>query len=258
VCVACHYGVNICQKEGIYAMLNERFEIIETLSGEKSIKDSLVQERLHPAGPLYESQEIYIAQSRIKEKLSDMTRSCPLVLYDVGLGAAANGIAAVEAAYEVCGHKLKILSFENDLEIFRFTLKNISSFPHLMKHEVLLNTLLENLFYNDQWIEWEIMHGSFLDFIKLDLAPPEIIFHDMYSPSKHRDLWDPQIFKRYFELARGGECTFVTYSQATWIRCGLRDAGFFVGHGKGLGMKRESTVASTNLKEIEKRWGQPF
>ncbi|MBK9295222.1 MAG: hypothetical protein IPM57_12425 [Oligoflexia bacterium] len=228
-------------------MAKPRFEIIQTLSGENTLRDLVLQEKFHPAGPIYEAQEIYIKQSKLKEKL----RLKPQVVFDIGLGAASNSIAAYEAAVEAKSNSLTILSFEFDLEILDFAFQNKNQFSHIERHKHLLAQLLKNKFYQDNFVQWRIIEGDLTKTINLDYPAPDIIFHDPYSPALNPNLWGVSIFNRYFELCKNKQCTLITYSQATRIRAALLNAGFFVGHGLGLGMKRESTVASTNFKELE-------
>lgn len=229
-------------------MANPRFEIIQTLSGEMTLRDVILQEKFHPAGPIYEAQEIYISQSKLKVKLQQM----PLTLFDVGLGAASNSIAAYEAAREVNSKRLTIYSFEFDLEILQFSLENSHQFDHINRHKALLTNLLEKGAYEDAFVDWKVIHGDLLKTIQMDLPAPDLIFHDPYSPLLNPDLWSLKIFERYFELSGGKHCILVTYSQATRARAALLNAGFYVGHGLGLGMKRESTVASTLLADLDK------
>ncbi len=60
-------------------------------------------------------------QSRLIERLrapSDAPSPAPLVLWDVGLGAAANVMAAISAAQTApfASRPLLVVSFENDLD----------------------------------------------------------------------------------------------------------------------------------------------
>ena len=94
-----------------------RFEIVATSSGEPSVRDAQAGEVMHPViGAAVESERLYVAQSRLAARLLD-PGPAPLVLFDVGLGAAGNALAAIRAARAAPpGHRpLALVSFEREM-----------------------------------------------------------------------------------------------------------------------------------------------
>ncbi|HEX8909067.1 MAG TPA: tRNA guanosine(34) transglycosylase Tgt, partial [Anaeromyxobacteraceae bacterium] len=74
-----------------------RFTVVATSSGAPAVLDQTVGEVMHPVvGATAEAERLYVAQSRLRERLAEP--GPPLVLFDVGLGAGANALAAVAAA----------------------------------------------------------------------------------------------------------------------------------------------------------------
>src|SRR5262245_25173229 len=69
------------------------------------------------SAPIEEARSLYLKQSGLDEMLTQSAE--PLVIWDVGLGAAANALAAIHYYEEYSGQgvlrPMKILSFENDL-----------------------------------------------------------------------------------------------------------------------------------------------
>ncbi len=85
-----------------------------------------------------EARLLYVEQSRLADRLrADGFRdAAPLVVWDVGLGAAANAMAAIRC-YETWAaaggpvRAMHLVSFENDLDSLRLTFANNRDFPYL-------------------------------------------------------------------------------------------------------------------------------
>ena len=70
------------------------FEIVVTRGGARAVRDRATGEVMHPViGPRAEAESLYVAASRLRERLHDSDSSA-LVLLDVGLGGGSNAIAA--------------------------------------------------------------------------------------------------------------------------------------------------------------------
>src|SRR3990172_10515688 len=70
---------------------------------------------MHPGvGARIEAEELYVRQSRLAARLAE--GGAPLTLFDVGLGAASNALAALGAARAAPpgSRRLEVLSFERD------------------------------------------------------------------------------------------------------------------------------------------------
>lgn len=76
----------------------------------------------------------------------------------------------------------------------------------------------------------------------------DLIFHDPFSPGKMPYLWTVDIFKHYFKLLREEAGRFLTYSAASAVRGGLREAGFDVFRTRGVGEKKGGTLASCGFQ----------
>ena len=232
------------------------FEIVRTTTGAISIRNKIVNEIMHnPVGPWLEANSLYIEQSKLKSQLTDGGAE-ELVVFDVGLGAAANALATLHCAMEM-PRKLRLISFEIDLELLRFALAHAEQFEHFKGFEESISQLLENGFWKTDKISWELREGDFLKLIDQEVYKPHLIYFDPYSPKKNRDMWSLATFSKIFSRSRSpdeGATVLYTYSQSTPIRAAMIAAGFFVGHGSATGLKDETTQASTQLKSL----GLPF
>src|SRR4051812_28573553 len=81
-------------------------------------------ELMHPVGPLVESQRLYVDASGLAARLGDAS-DVPLVLLDIGLGAASNAGTAWRCSEALTGARrpLRIVSFERSLAALELALQ---------------------------------------------------------------------------------------------------------------------------------------
>ena len=157
-----------------------KYEVVTTSAGAVSIRHNGNGEIMHnPVGPWAEANALYVQPSRLAERLS---RDRELVLFDVGLGAAANSVAAIACA-EKLNARLTVVSFERDLELLQFALVHANQFPHLDARRDAIASLLQN----GRWssgdgsshdggaIAWELRHGDFTDLIEREPLSPHLV-----------------------------------------------------------------------------------
>jgi queuine tRNA-ribosyltransferase len=80
-----------------------------------------------------EARALYVEQSNLAERLRESEE--PLVIWDVGLGAGANAMAAIEC-YEAQAangpvRPMQIISFEKDLDSLKLAVQRNDLFPYL-------------------------------------------------------------------------------------------------------------------------------
>ena len=221
-----------------------------------------------------EARKIYVSQAQFGRRLLDQTLiERPLVVYDVGLGIAANAIASIEECERIYTQaedaqsckvrNLEIHSFENDIEGLKLALNHLEQFPFLSAHETTLKKLLDKGSWNDESgrIHWELHTGDYFETQKL--APhPEIIFYDFYGPKKVPELWSEEAFRKIKihldHYADDLPTELFTYTAATPVRCAMKVAGFHVGYGIPTTAKRETTIASTDPKTLSQPLGRAW
>src|SRR3954465_11768016 len=88
------------------------YEIHRAWEGFASIRQISSGEIMHSrTDPIEEARQLYVEQARLTERL----RSESPIIWDVGLGAAANAMAAIECYEKSSSTRgLRIISFEND------------------------------------------------------------------------------------------------------------------------------------------------
>src|SRR3954470_4013822 len=170
------------------------YEVHRAWEGFSSIRQISSGEIMHSrTDPMEEARRVYVEQSYLAQRLGE-SASPPLILWDVGLGAGANAIAAMEC-FEGADSKrpLEIVSFENDLDPLRLAVANRECFPYLRIDPA--NTILRDGRWrsDSQSLRWTLLAGDFGE--TMNEAPaPDVIFYDMFSTKTSAELWSASIF----------------------------------------------------------------
>ena len=248
-------AVNLTEMPGDY-------KLVQLASGAKTLLSTSYGEKMHPGlGPQAEAELLYVRQLKIRERLRN--HSGEFVIWDVGLGAAANAIAALNATKTIPG-KLHLVSFDNSAEPLEFALKHADDLGYPTGYEEQLAVLLGQKavqFQNENChIRWNFHLGDFPALLansKLNTQyskfppPPHAIIYDAFSPAKNPAMWTLPLFEDLFRaLDPARPCALTTYSRSTLIRVTLLLAGFFVGIGHATGAKEETTIAANDLSLI--------
>jgi tRNA U34 5-methylaminomethyl-2-thiouridine-forming methyltransferase MnmC len=238
------------------------FDLVTVESGAKSLRSLEHGQTFHPVtGPMAEARALHVGQQRLAGRVAAFEK--PFVIWDVGFGAAANAIAAIDALAD-CGREVLIHSFDKNTASIEFALLHADALGYIAAHEKPLRELLSNgsaLIKNASTrIEWRLHRGDFCEQIRLDAwEAPHAIFYDPYSPSANPGMWTLEHFSTLrTRLHADAPCLWTNYTRSTAVRATLLLAGFFAGHGCTIGEKEETTVASNDPHLIERpldcRW----
>jgi queuine tRNA-ribosyltransferase len=218
-----------------------RYEII-VRNGRGFIRDMISGEVMHPgADPIDEARSLYVEQSRLIARLA-IDAEEPLVLWDVGLGAAANAMAAILAVEAAnAPRRLRLVSFENDLDSLKLALDHVGSFVHL-KHAAPRALLSDGRWISPCGrIEWLLSAGDFAA-CKFAAPPPDIVYFDPFSFKTDSDLWTLPAFRELAQVCAHQATELFTYTYSTSVRAAMLAAGFHVAKGRATGAKSETTI----------------
>ncbi len=241
------------------------YQIVKLASGVHSVHSLEHKETFHPViGPVAEAEALYVRQLKLRERVEKAREE--FVIWDVGLGAAANVLTALRATGESrC--RLRLLSFDNTLEPLKFALQHASELGYIIGYEEHLRNLLRDNHVQfetkNQTVNWEVHLG---DFPTLLMQPatqkfpkPHAIMFDAFSPATNPAMWTLELFENLFRLLDPAQpCALPTYSRSTMLRVTLLLAGFFAGVGHATGEKDETTIAANTIELIDepldRRW----
>jgi queuine tRNA-ribosyltransferase len=234
-----------------------RFEIVLTSLGVPAVRDRVLGEVMHPVvGPAVESERLYVAQSRLRERLA--AAGPALVLFDVGLGAGSNALAAL-AASRGAGRRLEIVSFEADTGALALAASKIGCARLGLDppSAAAARALLADGRFESPGALWRLVPGDLRETMPAEPARAEIVFWDPFSPKANPDLWTLSAFAS-LRARCADRAAVYTYSTATATRAALLLAGFFVGAGDPSGPKQETTAAATDpallARPLDARW----
>ena len=245
------------------------YQLVQLAHGGKTLFSASYGEKMHPGlGPAAEAELLYVRQLNICERMC--SGGSEFVIWDIGLGGAANAIAVLNATKTIAG-KLRLVSFDNTAEPLEFAMNHATALGYPTGHEAALRELLHSrrtAFQNGTCsVEWEFHLGDFpalLENPKLKtqnpkLPAPHAIFFDAFSPAKNPAMWTLSVFENLFRaLGPARPCALTTYSRSTMIRATLLLSGFYVGVGHATGTKEETTIASNDLgliaEPLDARW----
>jgi len=241
------------------------YKLIRLASGDYSLHSLAYGETFHPViGPVAEAEALYVKQLRLCERLKNHPGE--FVIWDVGLGAAANAITVLRAARELAT-PIRLVSFDNTMEPLEFALKNAGALGYFHGYEAQVQALLDHraiqLSDGAHEVNWEFHLGDFPTLLTQSSAvvwpKPHAILFDAFSPAKNPAMWSLSLFTKLFQLLDPHRpCALPTYSRSTIMRVTLLLAGFFVGVGHATGKKEETTIAANTRQLIseplEQRW----
>jgi queuine tRNA-ribosyltransferase len=234
-----------------------RYEVV-IRDGTGHIREMASGEVMHSINdPIEEARSLYVEQSRLVERLTEAA-AAPLVVWDVGLGAGTNAMAAIHAVeamqavqaippagQPLAAHRrLTLVSFENDLDSLKLALRHPAWFKHLR------HAAPRGLLADDRWsnaaagVDWLLLRGDF-SATKFTAPLPDVIFFDPFSFKTDSALWTLAAFRELANLFSAKAVELFTYSYSTSVRAALLAAGFYVAKGRGTGPKAETTIGLT-------------
>ena len=245
----------------------DRYAIVRLGNGAGCVRSLAEQETFHPGiGPAAEAEALYVRQLRLAERVR--VAEGEFVLWDVGLGAAANALTALRLIRAVAAGKprqLRMISFDRTTTAASFALEHAAELGYLDGYETALETLIERgaVGFDDGGIhvEWSFERGDFPALMArgVKLPAPDAILFDPHSPRKNPEMWTVPLFTDLFRaLDPKRPCALATFTRSTMARTAMLSGGFFVGVGHPSGLKEETTVAANRIELLDEpldgRW----
>jgi queuine tRNA-ribosyltransferase len=235
------------------------YAVVRTRKGQVAMRSLDTGEVMHPGvGPLAEAEQLYVRQSRLGERLRT-TRDRNLVLFDVGMGAGSNALAARAESERApaSAARLELVSFERDLGALALALTQPADFALEGESGEAARALLAHGRHETARTDWRLQHGDLWEALPREACLADIVFWDPFSPKANPDLWTVAAFAALRQAAHA-RCTLFTYSGSTAVRSALLLAGWAVGVGESIGEKAETTaaamVATDLMRPLDRRW----
>ena len=209
------------------------YQLVRLNNGICSVRSLADGETFHPVvGPVAEAEALYVNQLKLRERLKNHTGE--FVIWDVGLGAAANSLTVLRATRDLAC-QIRLVSFDQTIEPLKFALQHATDLGYFGGYEKNLEKLIREQRVNfqdgDQSVKWEFHHGDFPAWLAAQKsdpspAPPHVILFDAYSPARNPAMWTLPLFTNLFQqLDPQRPCALPTYSRSTILRVTLLLAG---------------------------------
>lgn len=231
------------------------FELVTLKGGGSSIRSTIHGETMHiGTDPRTEAMELHVGQQHLARRVAAWNRNSPFVIWDIGLGPAANAITAIDSLKEA-GKPVEIHSFEIDTSVLEFALQHAEALKYLSGWEECIGGLLaKGVAQPVSGVNWKLHRGDFSRSTP-EAPAPSAIFFDPYSPARNAEMWSLETFRMIREAVEAPDapdCTMTSYTRSTSVRVTMLLAGWFVGTGAATGEKEETTIAANRPGLLEK------
>ena len=144
-------------------MRSTNYKLVQLANGARGIHSLAYGETMHPAiGPTAEAVALYVKQLRLVERIREQAGD--FVIWDVGLGAAANALAVLRATRHLAC-SIRLVSFDDTTEPLQFALNYKEALGYFDGYESQTQLLLEHHHSNfrdaEQRVEWRLQPGDF-------------------------------------------------------------------------------------------------
>jgi hypothetical protein len=253
---------------------NAGYTIVRLRNGAHSVRSLADAETFHPGiGPQAEAEALYVRQLHLPERLRETKGE--FVLWDVGLGAAANALTALRLLAEGLEQStsIRLVSFDQTTGALAFALDHAAELGYLAGYEAsvakLLRTGRVEFKAGNLSVIWEFQAGDFPHWLASlktgsghkphPIPSPHAILFDPHSPQKNPAMWTVPFFTDLFRaLDPQRPCALANFTRSTLARAAMLLGGFYVGTGHATGFKEETTVAANTLdliaEPLNDRW----
>ncbi len=245
------------------------FELVALTGGIYSLRALENGQTFHPVvGPVAEAEAIHVGGTRLVERANALPPGETFVIWDVGLGAAANALTAIRTLSTACERtgEITLHSFDATFGPLDFAFENRLALGYPCGYEPEIEALRRDgtawvPLINSGTVRWQAHLGDFPSLLASEesFPTPHAVFYDPYSPGVNREMWTLEMFTAlHARLRPETPCLLTTYTRSTAVRVTLLLAGFFVGVGGATGEKDETTVATNAAALLERPLGRDW
>lgn len=239
--------------------------MVKLRSGALGIRSGEYDEICHPGvGPRLEAEALYVRGLDLPARMASMPAGAEFVVWDVGLGGAANAATVIQSLAGIEG-RLRLVSFDRQLDQLAFSLGHAGELGYFGSVQSAAATVLDTgtaeFGHGRLRVQWSVEVGDFPT--RLAMAPreawpvPHAVIWDPHSPPTNAEMWTLPLFRSlHARLDPACPCSLATYTRSTAVRVALLLAGFRVGAGASTATKEDSTLAANRAELLAAPLGE--
>ncbi len=150
----------------MFQMAKSQYTIVELQNGTRTVRSLLEAETFHPViGPAAEAEALYVRQLGLPERVRAIADE--FVIWDVGLGAAANALTAIKSIGDQLDEprQVRLISFDQTTAALAFALNHAAELDYISGYAKPIERLLEDAFVEFQSgnlsVKWQLCSGDF-------------------------------------------------------------------------------------------------
>lgn len=247
--------------------MTEGFQLVPLRSGVLGVRAEAYGEVWHPGlGPAREAEALYVEgvgwRTRLAAAVAD--HEPELVVWDIGLGGAANAVTVIGAARDFAV-RLHVVSLDRSLAGLTFATTHAEELGYfgdlLPAAQRLMAQPRVEFRCGAADVVWERVVADIPTWLSspavATVPKPHLVLFDPHSPAANPEMWTRPLFAALFAaLDHGRTCMLATYSRSTAVRVAMLLAGFYVGTGARTGTKEETTVAANRREAVPELLGE--
>lgn len=205
-----------------------------------------------------ETRYVFLEQNQLPERLAALAASeaASFHIGETGFGTGLNFLCAWQLRDQIAPNcRLQFTTVEKYPLSLDSLSKALASWPELANYSKRLLELYPTLTagwhrvsFIAEGVDLNLFIGDVIDGFSSQKGPVDAWFLDGFAPAKNPDMWSAELFEQLVRLGKVGT-TVSTFTAASAVREGLRDAGFVITRVKGFGRKRHMLTGRLNGEE---------
>lgn len=227
------------------------YEVIETEDQSITLKSLKFDEACHSLSGAYaETLHNYLMPCKVEQKARLQEE---LIILEVGFGLGVGVQATFQSLQQIAPIKAAVhyIALELDEGLIDFASEHIAieapDFPQISELKKTLSRGINTFESQKGAHRLTLLMGdartTLLQAYQQDLfAKVDVIYQDAFSPKKNTELWTQEWFETLFKVSHE-KTVMSTYCSSLSPRKAMHAAGWALDSFKGLGKKRECTIA---------------
>jgi len=207
-----------------------------------------------------ETRYVFLEKNHLPERLEALkeTKAATFNIGETGFGTGLNFLCAWQLRDQIAPNcRLQFTTVEKYPLSADNLAKALLSWPELANYSQRLIELYpcltagwHRISFIQERVDLNLFIGDVIDGFSTQKGPIDAWFLDGFAPAKNPDMWSAELFQQLARLGKAGT-TVSTFTAASAVREGLREAGFEITRVKGYGRKRHMLTGCLTVETAQ-------